>query len=98
MLSDVKLACPGLFTVAITAARVAGIEEIEKPPRRYDLFIPKIASTGLPFDKTPDYKERLFQRFRFSAIRTYRQKVPTVPVPDNEPPTRHEILDLYQPP
>lgn len=95
VISDIKERCPGLFTIAITAGSW-DVLEVEKQPRKYDLFIPKIAIFGREFSKSPDYVSRLFDRFKFSAVRTFIVNEEIKPIKDIEPPTRVEMLDLIR--
>lgn len=103
VISAVKAACPSIFTVAVTAGG-ADIGEVEAQPKRFDLFVPKVAITGVAFDEKPNYLERLKQQFRYSPVRTFALSSPIHEIPATPPPKRNEILDLirqvisYRPP
>ena len=76
VIADVKLRCPWLFCIAVSRGEDIRMTEVDSRPLGYDLFIPKLALTGgeEALDKSPSYKERFINRFRYSPLRTYRMK------------------------
>jgi hypothetical protein len=95
VLSEVKEKCPGLFTMAVSGGN-ADILDIELAPRRFDLFVPKVAITGRAFDKKPNYVRRLTERFRYSAVRSFSLQNKILEIPSISPPERWELLDLLR--
>jgi hypothetical protein len=95
VLSDVKLNCPGLFTIAVSG-RTAELSEIDSQPGRFDLFIPKQSIMARAFDARPNYLARLKDGFRFSAVRSLPVQGAIVPITSVPPPENWEMLDLLR--
>jgi hypothetical protein len=107
LLAQVKEAYPSVFTVAVTGGFGAGMGELqhlERLPRKYDLFLPKLAINSRAFNETPNYKARLFENFRYSGVRTYSVANTIQEIHHFPPPPRSVTLDLlrqivaYRPP
>lgn len=81
--------------MAVTGAG-ADIVEVEALPRRYDLFIPKGAITGRAFEGAPDYKKRIFDRFRYSPVRNFGLSSKINEINGTPPPETAEILDFIR--